>query len=320
MEIRSGIKKFGETEKKYVHMLNSTLCATGRAICCLLETYQEPDGVRVPEVLVPFMGGITFLPFVRDSRNAPSIPPAVSNKKAPAEKKAETTKPAAAVAAAPIAAPATAAPAPPAAAPASGPEAELLNSITLVGDEVRQLKAAKAGKDVIKAKVDELLALKTKYQELTGQAPGQPAAAAPAASAEKSKGDKKADKKDGKAEKKEAKAKPSKKGLLPVTHSSHLCPLEETAATAPVAAPTRAAAPVPPPASVWVNGNLDIASLEAKLKVFSYVAGYEPTAEDNRVLAALESLPSAAAASNPQIARWLRNVTSVPPAERSTWR
>lgn len=40
MEIRSGIKKLGETEKKYVHMLNATLCATGRAICCLLETYQ----------------------------------------------------------------------------------------------------------------------------------------------------------------------------------------------------------------------------------------------------------------------------------------
>ena len=66
--VRCGSKKLGEKDKKYVHMLNATLCATGRAICCLLETYQERDGVRVPEVLVPFMGGITFLPFVRDSR------------------------------------------------------------------------------------------------------------------------------------------------------------------------------------------------------------------------------------------------------------
>lgn len=49
-------------------MLNATLCATGRAICCLLETYQEANGVRIPEVLVPFMGGLTFLPFVRDSK------------------------------------------------------------------------------------------------------------------------------------------------------------------------------------------------------------------------------------------------------------
>lgn len=69
MEVRCGIKKLGDREKKYVHMLNSTLCATGRAICCLLENYQEADGVRVPEVLVPFMGGITFMPFVRDSLN-----------------------------------------------------------------------------------------------------------------------------------------------------------------------------------------------------------------------------------------------------------
>lgn len=37
---RCGVKKMGEREKKYVHMLNATLCATGRAICCLLETYQ----------------------------------------------------------------------------------------------------------------------------------------------------------------------------------------------------------------------------------------------------------------------------------------
>ena len=49
----------------YVHMLNSTLCATGRGICCILENYQVEDGVKVPEVLVPYMGGIEFLPFVR---------------------------------------------------------------------------------------------------------------------------------------------------------------------------------------------------------------------------------------------------------------
>jgi seryl-tRNA synthetase len=68
MEIRSGGKKLGDREKKYVHMLNSTLCATGRAICCLLETYQQADGVRVPEVLQPYMGGIDFMPFVRESK------------------------------------------------------------------------------------------------------------------------------------------------------------------------------------------------------------------------------------------------------------
>eukprot|EP00931_Biecheleriopsis_adriatica_P087169 TRINITY_DN61676_c0_g1_i1.p1 TRINITY_DN61676_c0_g1~~TRINITY_DN61676_c0_g1_i1.p1 ORF type:complete len:571 (-),score=126.58 TRINITY_DN61676_c0_g1_i1:186-1898(-) len=52
----------------HVHMLNSTLTATGRGICCILETYQTPEGVCVPEVLVPFMGGTRFLPFVRGPR------------------------------------------------------------------------------------------------------------------------------------------------------------------------------------------------------------------------------------------------------------
>lgn len=59
-----------------MHMLNATLCATGRAICCLLENYQTTEGVRIPEVLVPFMGGLTFLPFVRDSKLP--LPAAVS--------------------------------------------------------------------------------------------------------------------------------------------------------------------------------------------------------------------------------------------------
>ena len=65
-------------------MLNATLCATGRAICCLLETYQTKDGVQIPEVLVPFMGGITFLPFVRDSRDSKATTPASIPKPIPA--------------------------------------------------------------------------------------------------------------------------------------------------------------------------------------------------------------------------------------------
>ncbi len=30
-----------------------------------MENYQTEEGVRVPDVLVPYMGGIDFLPFVR---------------------------------------------------------------------------------------------------------------------------------------------------------------------------------------------------------------------------------------------------------------
>eukprot|EP01115_Flamella_aegyptia_P001855 TRINITY_DN130_c0_g3_i1.p1 TRINITY_DN130_c0_g3~~TRINITY_DN130_c0_g3_i1.p1 ORF type:complete len:458 (-),score=144.42 TRINITY_DN130_c0_g3_i1:17-1390(-) len=64
LEIRFGSKKQGAKEKKYVHMLNSTLCATTRTICAIMENYQTEDGVNVPEVLQPYMGGIKFIPFV----------------------------------------------------------------------------------------------------------------------------------------------------------------------------------------------------------------------------------------------------------------
>ena len=36
-------------------MLNSTLTATGRTICCLLENCQTPDGIKIPEVLRPYL-------------------------------------------------------------------------------------------------------------------------------------------------------------------------------------------------------------------------------------------------------------------------
>lgn len=58
--------KFGfKPEDPFCHMLNSTLCATERAMCCLVENYQEAGGVRVPRALVPFMLGKEFFPFVK---------------------------------------------------------------------------------------------------------------------------------------------------------------------------------------------------------------------------------------------------------------
>lgn len=65
LEARCGSKKMGDTNKRYVHMLNSTLCATTRVICCILENFQTESGVTVPEVLRPFVGK-DFIPFVRD--------------------------------------------------------------------------------------------------------------------------------------------------------------------------------------------------------------------------------------------------------------
>ncbi|KAH8064799.1 hypothetical protein JL722_1684 [Aureococcus anophagefferens] len=128
MEIRCGNKKMGEREKKYVHMLNSTLAACGRTICCLLENNQTPTGVHVPEVLWPYMDGLTFLPFVRDMDGKPFAAPA-------------------------------------AAAPAANPEAA---AIVAKGDAIRALKAAKAPKDEIAAAVEELKALKATYADVHG--------------------------------------------------------------------------------------------------------------------------------------------------------
>ena len=40
LEIRYGAKAITGGKKNYVHALNSTLCATERALCCILENYQ----------------------------------------------------------------------------------------------------------------------------------------------------------------------------------------------------------------------------------------------------------------------------------------
>lgn len=67
--VRCGAKSAAKSDltarASYVHMLNATLCATGRGICCILETHQTEEGVVVPEVLRPYMGGKEFLPFIR---------------------------------------------------------------------------------------------------------------------------------------------------------------------------------------------------------------------------------------------------------------
>ncbi|TNJ28581.1 Seryl-tRNA synthetase [Giardia muris] len=49
-------------DKKYVHLLNSTLSATERTLCCLVENHQRPDGISVPRPLQAFVG-TDFLPF-----------------------------------------------------------------------------------------------------------------------------------------------------------------------------------------------------------------------------------------------------------------
>lgn len=65
LEVRLQTK--GGKDKVYVHMLNATLCATERTMCCILENYQTEEGVRIPTVLQPFMGGKDFIPYNKKS-------------------------------------------------------------------------------------------------------------------------------------------------------------------------------------------------------------------------------------------------------------
>ncbi len=43
-------------ELQYVHTLNSTALATTRTMVGIIENYQEEDGIRIPEALVPYTG------------------------------------------------------------------------------------------------------------------------------------------------------------------------------------------------------------------------------------------------------------------------
>jgi seryl-tRNA synthetase len=49
----------GAKETRFVHTLNGSGVAVGRALIAVLENYQEEDGsIRVPEALLPYMGGL----------------------------------------------------------------------------------------------------------------------------------------------------------------------------------------------------------------------------------------------------------------------
>ena len=59
---KTRVGRAGSGDAQILHTLNSTAIATERTMCCILENYQQADGsVRVPEVLVPFMGGKTII-------------------------------------------------------------------------------------------------------------------------------------------------------------------------------------------------------------------------------------------------------------------
>lgn len=92
---RLNITTGGPNDKKFVHMLNSTLCATSRAVCAILETYQTDKGIKVPDVLVSYVGK-DFIPFTRElskemkvKKDAPAEPAAAGAGKQQPKAKAE---------------------------------------------------------------------------------------------------------------------------------------------------------------------------------------------------------------------------------------
>lgn len=82
LEIRCGMKQSTQTEKKYVHCLNSTLTATERALCCVLENYQTEDGLVVPEVLRRYIPGAPeFIPYTKELPKDTTSAKKMNNKK-----------------------------------------------------------------------------------------------------------------------------------------------------------------------------------------------------------------------------------------------
>lgn len=62
LEVRYEFRDTKNEVKKYVHMLNGTLCAVQRTMCCILENYQTEHGVVVPDALIPYFGD-SFIPY-----------------------------------------------------------------------------------------------------------------------------------------------------------------------------------------------------------------------------------------------------------------
>jgi seryl-tRNA synthetase len=52
----------GEKGTRFVHTLNGSGVAVGRALIAVLENYQQADGtIEVPEALRPYMGGLEVI-------------------------------------------------------------------------------------------------------------------------------------------------------------------------------------------------------------------------------------------------------------------
>ena len=57
----------GEKQTRFVHTLNGSGTAVGRALIAVLENYQNEDGsVTIPSALKPYMGGLEKIEALKD--------------------------------------------------------------------------------------------------------------------------------------------------------------------------------------------------------------------------------------------------------------
>lgn len=55
-------RRDAKSRPEYVHTLNGSGLAVGRTVAAILENYQQPDGsVKIPDVLVHYMGGVEYI-------------------------------------------------------------------------------------------------------------------------------------------------------------------------------------------------------------------------------------------------------------------
>lgn len=60
--MKARFKRTGAKETEFVHTLNGSGLAVGRTLVAVLENYQQADGsIKIPEALVPYMGGVTAI-------------------------------------------------------------------------------------------------------------------------------------------------------------------------------------------------------------------------------------------------------------------
>jgi len=59
---RAGIRFKGPDGKGFVHTINGSGLALPRIMVAIMENYQTADGrIKVPDVLVPYMGGMEYM-------------------------------------------------------------------------------------------------------------------------------------------------------------------------------------------------------------------------------------------------------------------